>query len=397
MWANRSRRLAPPAVGIAEPAPGARRRRPRPLATTGRTWCAKPEEAAPADTAADPPGRPGVGRAGRFAGLRRHAGPGRHGRACHPRVALHVGFSVRDRTGPYLSRLDVGVAVFFALSGFLLYRPFVARRMDGRPRPPTRDYLRNRFLRIFPGYWLALTILAWCSTCGAGPDIQSFGDFVRYYGPAPELLRTPPRWAGSSRRGRSPTRSPSTSCCRCGRWAPPGCSGGSGPPGGAWPSWRCWRRRRPGPLTLVYQVHSFGNDDVTTGPSTPAPLAAGQLPPVRRPAWRWRLLEWSPGAASGRCALLEWPGRHPLVCWAGGGRLLPGPCRPARPRLPRSGRPRRARRSEGGALRGGGLPARLARRARGCDASPDRCAGWAADRWVCWGCCRTASTSGTRG
>src|SRR4029453_8643404 len=76
---------------------------------------------------------------------------------CH--VALQVGFSPHNRFGHYFARLDVGVAVFFVLSGFLLYRPFVARRMDGRPRPSPRDYLRNRFLRIFPGYWLALTLL----------------------------------------------------------------------------------------------------------------------------------------------------------------------------------------------------------------------------------------------
>jgi peptidoglycan/LPS O-acetylase OafA/YrhL len=49
-----------------------------------------------------------------------------------------------------------GVVLFFTLSGFLLYRPFAAALLAGRPRPDLRAYLRNRFLRIVPGYWLAL-------------------------------------------------------------------------------------------------------------------------------------------------------------------------------------------------------------------------------------------------
>ena len=33
------------------------------------------------------------------------------------------------------ARLNAGVAVFFVISGFLLYRPFVAARLEGRERP----------------------------------------------------------------------------------------------------------------------------------------------------------------------------------------------------------------------------------------------------------------------
>jgi peptidoglycan/LPS O-acetylase OafA/YrhL len=50
----------------------------------------------------------------------------------------------------------LGVVLFFTLSGFLLYRPFAAALLDGRAGPRWRDYLRNRFLRVLPGYWLAL-------------------------------------------------------------------------------------------------------------------------------------------------------------------------------------------------------------------------------------------------
>ena len=54
----------------------------------------------------------------------------------------------------------VGVSVFFALSGFLLYRPFAAAHAGLRPPPSVRAFARRRVLRIVPAYWLALTLLA---------------------------------------------------------------------------------------------------------------------------------------------------------------------------------------------------------------------------------------------
>jgi peptidoglycan/LPS O-acetylase OafA/YrhL len=62
--------------------------------------------------------------------------------------------------GRAVGRLEIGVALFFAISGFLLYRPFFAAQQAGAPRIRTRDYLRRRVLRIVPAYWLALTALA---------------------------------------------------------------------------------------------------------------------------------------------------------------------------------------------------------------------------------------------
>ena len=56
-------------------------------------------------------------------------------------------------------RLDVCVLIFFVLSGFLLYRPFVAARAGGRSVPSVREYARRRVLRIVPAYWVALTVL----------------------------------------------------------------------------------------------------------------------------------------------------------------------------------------------------------------------------------------------
>lgn len=66
------------------------------------------------------------------------------------------------RPAGVLARLDVGVAIFFALSGFLLYRPFVSAAIHGQPQPPVRRYLWHRALRILPGYWaMAVVALVW--------------------------------------------------------------------------------------------------------------------------------------------------------------------------------------------------------------------------------------------
>lgn len=52
---------------------------------------------------------------------------------------------------------NFGVAVFFLLSGFLLYRPFVITWFRGDLPPRTFVYYRHRFLRILPAYWVALS------------------------------------------------------------------------------------------------------------------------------------------------------------------------------------------------------------------------------------------------
>ena len=62
-------------------------------------------------------------------------------------------------SGDLLRQLAGGVTVFFLISGFLLYRPFVVARLGGRPLR-ARDFARRRILRIVPAYWVALTALA---------------------------------------------------------------------------------------------------------------------------------------------------------------------------------------------------------------------------------------------
>jgi peptidoglycan/LPS O-acetylase OafA/YrhL len=66
---------------------------------------------------------------------------------------------------PFATRLGVGVAVFFVISGFLLYRPFLHARVTGGERPGFLAYGLGRFLRIYPAYWVALTVTAiWVAT-----------------------------------------------------------------------------------------------------------------------------------------------------------------------------------------------------------------------------------------
>jgi peptidoglycan/LPS O-acetylase OafA/YrhL len=56
--------------------------------------------------------------------------------------------------------MDIGVAIFFAISGFLLYRPHVVAWFEETDPPLTLPYLRNRALRILPALWVAVLLAA---------------------------------------------------------------------------------------------------------------------------------------------------------------------------------------------------------------------------------------------
>ena len=77
-------------------------------------------------------------------------------------ILLHSRGAVGDGSWwvAYWSNLSWGVAVFFVISGFLLYRPFVAASAGQAPPVGARDFYRRRVLRILPGYWVALTVVA---------------------------------------------------------------------------------------------------------------------------------------------------------------------------------------------------------------------------------------------
>ena len=93
-------------------------------------------------------------------------------------VASTSGATTAAGYGRYFARLDVGVAVFFVVSGFLLYRPFVSAHLARRPAIGWREFWWRRVLRIYPAYWVALTaaIVVFHST-----NLHGVVDYVRHY------------------------------------------------------------------------------------------------------------------------------------------------------------------------------------------------------------------------
>ena len=77
-------------------------------------------------------------------------------------VVTHVAFQTGHSSGVdgrLLGRFDLAVAVFFALSGFLLWRGHAAAVRGLRHTPRTGHYLRSRLVRIMPGYVVAVVVI----------------------------------------------------------------------------------------------------------------------------------------------------------------------------------------------------------------------------------------------
>ena len=147
-------------------------------------------EASP-DALAPPPGNP---RFPLFDGLR--------ALAALSILVFHTATLSRAAEGesglsPYLARLNVGVAIFFVISGFLLYRPFLTARAGGAPRIRWRDYARRRVLRIVPAYWVALTVLAiYPGLPGMfGPHSWIYYAFGQDYAQNTEIQGLGPAWS----------------------------------------------------------------------------------------------------------------------------------------------------------------------------------------------------------
>lgn len=77
-------------------------------------------------------------------------------------VITHVAFQTGHSagiSGRLWGRFDMAVAVFFALSGFLLWRGQAAAARGLRPAPPTGHYLRSRVVRIMPAYLVSVVVI----------------------------------------------------------------------------------------------------------------------------------------------------------------------------------------------------------------------------------------------
>ena len=98
-----------------------------------------------------------LSRAGRWAPL-----DGYRALACLMVVVTHCAEGLRVvEDHPVLGANFLGyfaVVVFFTMSGFLVYKPFVDRHLDGRPAPATGRFLWQRLLRIYPLYWVVVTV-----------------------------------------------------------------------------------------------------------------------------------------------------------------------------------------------------------------------------------------------
>ena len=117
-------------------------------------------------------------------------------------VFHHAGFSSgltfrSDLGGLLLTRMDIGVSIFFVLSGFLLYRPFVTAQFEGRPAPATGPFWIRRLVRIYPGYWVALVIqlaLGVVTVLGFVGFLASFG-LVHVYHPSRAISGLTQSWS----------------------------------------------------------------------------------------------------------------------------------------------------------------------------------------------------------
>ncbi|MBO0677806.1 acyltransferase [Mycolicibacterium sp. S2-37] len=66
--------------------------------------------------------------------------------------AFATGWLSHGYIGSVFARLEIGVAIFFVLSGFLLFRPWVRAAATGAPAPDVGRYAWRRTRRVAPAY-----------------------------------------------------------------------------------------------------------------------------------------------------------------------------------------------------------------------------------------------------
>ena len=114
-------------------------------------------------------------------------------------IGMHCGLLVASRRngvanpeitwgetkGRAVLALQLGVYVFFVLSGYLLSRPFIRSFTYGRPQPNPGRYFERRLLRIVPAFWIAciaLLIIYGTQHSSTGQIVAMFG-FAQTYHP----------------------------------------------------------------------------------------------------------------------------------------------------------------------------------------------------------------------
>lgn len=126
-------------------------------------------------------------------------------------LVFHVWMYARQDPGAVVGSLGndvfnemrLGLILFFVLSGFLLYGPWVRAVHEGSGRPNTRRYLIRRAARIVPAYYVAIigsVALLW----GFGEtqplrlppasDLWLFFVFAQNFSSATVMTLNPPTW-----------------------------------------------------------------------------------------------------------------------------------------------------------------------------------------------------------
>jgi peptidoglycan/LPS O-acetylase OafA/YrhL len=102
-----------------------------------------------------------------------------------------------------LAFLNLGLSVFFVLSGYLIARPFVRAFIAGERAPAFRSYARNRLLRIVPAFWIVFTILLIRhGSSGSSPgEVASIYLFAQNYDNSPAAFMVGSAWTLSVEMG----------------------------------------------------------------------------------------------------------------------------------------------------------------------------------------------------
>ena len=144
-------------------------------------------------------------------GSRSSALDGLRGLAALSVLVFHVWAYARPVPGSTLGSLQdkalnearLGLILFFVLSGFLLYRPWVRARMAGGREPEVGSYLLRRAARILPAYYLALVgsfVLLWGAEGTPGVELPPatslplFAVFGQNLTSSSVLTLDPPTW-----------------------------------------------------------------------------------------------------------------------------------------------------------------------------------------------------------
>ena len=85
---------------------------------------------------------------------------------------------------PWLAQAGAAPLVFFVISAFLLYRPFVEASITQSRAPSIVTFWWRRILRVVPAYWVALTLITVVlgTTVAATTGVFSARGWLAYYG-----------------------------------------------------------------------------------------------------------------------------------------------------------------------------------------------------------------------